>query len=566
MTLRQTSPWIPPLALPLGVYLLVLMLLPLAALVLISFWTSDFFQITRVLTAKNYLQVFQKPLYIDLILKSFAIGLMVAIVTVPLSLLAAFVLTFRAPKLSGLLLGFLMASMLSSYLVRIYAWKAILGPSGVINLALINLGLIAEPLSFLLYGNFAIVLTLVYILLPFATLPVYAALQDIDPHVVEAARDLGSGPIGALFRVIIPLAMPGLAAAFLTCFVLAAADYVTPQLVGGADGVMIGRVIADQYGSTGNSPLGGALSVVLLVCFALFVALLWLLRGAWRYVAERHPFHLPATAAKWRLPPLKRLHLPEVGFALILIFLYAPLLVVFLFSFNSASSGIFPMKGLSLQWYAALFRDRMFHVSLINSLLIGAAAIVGCMLIGVPAAFMIVRRQFRLRNGLIALSAGPLVMPGIVIGVSILSALGVLNLKGGLIVTALTHTLFCLPFLLMTLGARLKDYDRQLEEAGRDLGSRPFRVMRTITLPILAPTLVAAAILIFGVSLDEFVITNFVIGANSTLPTMIWGMTRVGVTPTVNALASLTLGASLLLVIFGAIANRRQRKLSILVG
>ena len=105
-----------------------------------------------------------------------------------------------------------------------------------------------------------------------------------------------------------------------------------------------------------------------------------------------------------------------------------------------------------------------------------------------------------------------------------------------------------------------------LEEAGRDLGSRPFRVMRTITLPILAPTLVAAAILIFGVSLDEFVITNFVIGANSTLPTMIWGMTRVGVTPTVNALASLTLGASLLLVIFGAIANRRQRKLSILVG
>ncbi|MGE3876387.1 MAG: ABC transporter permease subunit, partial [Parvibaculaceae bacterium] len=484
--LGQLLPWP---AWPFALYLLVLLVAPLAALLLTSFWSSEFFQISRDFTLKNYAQIFHRPLYLDLILKSFWIGLLVAMVTVPVSFLAAHALTFRFQRWSGLLLGLFMASMLSSYLIRIYAWKAILGPGGVINLALIGTGVIEQPLSFLLYGNFAIVVTLVHIQLPFAVLPIYAALQNIDPQVVEASRDLGAGPVETLFRVLVPLAMPGISAAFLICFILSAADYVTPQLVGGADGVMIGRVIADQFGVSGNMPLGAALAIVLLLSFVLVLGAAWLLRAAGRRLLAMAARRSRARRKSMRSGLLRRLPIHELGLPLIFLFLYAPLLVVFLFSFNTSTSGIFPMRGLTTEWYAALFRDAMFRVSLKASLLVGVTAVAGCLLIGTPAAFMMARRKFAARRALLALGTLPLAMPGVVIGVAFLAALGVLGIRGGLAVTAIAHTLVCLPFLVMVLGARLRDFDRQVEEAGRDLGSSPARVLRTITLPFLAPTL-----------------------------------------------------------------------------
>lgn len=564
--MRHGNAILPWPAIPLAVYLGLLLLAPLAALVLTSFWSAEFFQVSRDLTLKNYAAILQKPLYIGLILKSFWIGLGVAAVTVPVSFLAAHALTFRFRRWSGLLLGLFMASMLSSYLVRIYAWKAILGPSGVINLALIGAGIIEEPLSFLLYGNFAIVVTLVHILLPFAVLPIYAALQNIDPQVIEASRDLGAGPVATLFGVLVPLAMPGLTAAFLFCFILAAADYVTPQLVGGPDGVMIGRVIADQFGFSGNPPLGAALAIALLLGFAAMLGLGWLARVVGRVLLVAAMRRRVSRRRMARARLLRHVPAMKLSVALIFFFLYAPLIVVFLFSFNASTSGIFPMRGVTLDWYGKLFGDAVFHASLRASLMVGAAAVTGCLLIGTPAAFMITRRKFAARRGLIALTVGPLALPGVVIGVAILAALGVIGLQGGLAVTAIAHVLFCLPFLVMVLSARLRDFDRQLEEAGRDLGSSPARVLRTVTLPILAPTLAGAAILVFGVSLDEFVITNFVIGANSTIPTMVWGLTRIGITPTVNALASLILIASLLLVLLAAAITRGQQSRALTGG
>lgn len=563
---RRLAALLPWPAAPLALYLAVLLLTPLAALVLTSFWSADFFQISRAFTLKNYVAILQKPLYVGLILKSFWIGLVVAAVTVPISFVAAHALTFRFRRWSGLLLGLFMVSMLSSYLVRIYAWKAILGPSGVVNLALIGAGIIDEPMSFLLYGNFAIIVTLVHILLPFAVLPIYAALQNIDPQAVEASRDLGAGPLATLVRVLVPLAMPGLTAAFLFCFILAAADYVTPQLVGGPDGVMIGRVIADQFGFSGNPPLGAALAIVLLLGFAGVVGVGWLLRLAGGAAFATMLYRVATRRRTRRRRLLRGVSVMKPALALIFFFLYAPLLVVFLFSFNASTSGIFPMRGVTLEWYARLFRDAVFHASLQASLIVGAVAVAGCLLIGTPAAFMIARRKFAARRALVALTVGPLAMPGIVIGVAFLAALGVIGRQGGLPATAVAHVLFCLPFLVMVLGARLRDFDRQVEEAGRDLGSSPARVLRTVTLPILAPTLAGAAILVFGVSLDEFVITNFVIGANATIPTMVWGMTRIGITPTVNALASLILMASLLLVLLAAVVTRGQQSRAFVGG
>ena len=557
--------WLPWPASPLALYLLALLAAPLVALVITSTWTADLFSVSRDPTIANYLQLVERPLYVKLILKSFRIGLTVALVTVPVAFIAAYALTFALGRWSAAVLALFMVSMLSSYIVRIYAWKAILGPSGVINLVLTSVGAIDEPLAFLLYGNFAIVVTLVHILIPLATLPIYAALQNVDRQVLEASRDLGAGPLYTLLNVLIPLAMPGLMAAFLVCFVLASADYVTPQLVGGPDGVMIGRVIADQFGFSGNAPLGAALAITLLAAFAAAFAVL---AGA-GFVALRTLQGLARRSAAWGRRggsvsrALRRAPWVYIALGAILVFLYTPLIIVVVVSFNTSTAGIFPLKGLTLDWYAKLLGDAVFHDAIEASLIVAFSTVAITLAIGAPAAFAIVRRRFALRRTLFGMTVGPLVLPGIVIGVSLLSGLGVLGLRTGIASVIVAHVLFCLPFLVLVLRTRLLDFDRQVEEAGRDLGSSPARVLRTVTLPIMAPTLIGAAILVFGISLDEFVITNFVIGANATIPTMIWGMMRIGVTPTANALAALILSASLLLVLLSTLISRGQQSRSL---
>ena len=554
--------WLPGPASPLAFYLLALLAGPLAALAITSTWTADLFSVSRDPTLANYLLLFERPLYVKLILKSFRIGVTVALVTVPIAFIAAYALTFTLRRGSAALLALFMVSMLSSYIVRIYAWKAILGPAGVINLVLMWTGAIDEPLAFLLYGNFAIVVTLVHILIPIATLPIYAALQNVDRQVLEASRDLGAGPLYTLVHVLIPLSMPGLAAAFLVCFVLASADYVTPQLVGGPDGVMIGRIIADQFGFSGNAPLGAALAITLLAAFAAAFALL---AAAGLAVMKAMQGLVRRSAAGGRRSggalnrALRRVPWLRLALAAILVFLYTPLAIVVVVSFNTSTAGIFPLKGLTLDWYLKLFGDAVFHDAIEMSALVALATVALTLAIGAPAAFAIVRRRFALRRSLFAMTMGPLVLPGIVIGVSLLSGLGVLGLRSGMGSVIAAHVLFCLPFLVLVLRARLMEFDRQVEEAGRDLGSSPARVLRTVTLPIMAPTLLGAAILVFGISLDEFVITNFVIGANATIPTMIWGMMRIGVTPTANALAALILSASLLLVLLATLIARGRR-------
>ena len=158
----------------------------------------------------------------------------------------AYAMRFSLGRWGPRLLILVMATLLSSYIVRIFAWMTILGTNGLTNTVLLDLGVISHPLSFLLYGYFAIGLVLVYVYLPLAVLPIYAALQGVDPHAIEASRDLGATRLQTLRRVTIPLAMHGIRIAFAVSFIFAASDYVTPTLVGGLSGQMAGNVIQDQ--------------------------------------------------------------------------------------------------------------------------------------------------------------------------------------------------------------------------------------------------------------------------------------------------------------------------------
>lgn len=549
-------------AAPIAGYLLAFLLFPVGVLVLYSFWTSAFFDVVREFTLSNYGRIFSRGLYTGLLIKSLVVGLVVACVTIPLSFSIAYAITFRFRRWGDRILVLVMVSMLSSYIVRIYAWKAILGPNGLVNQALMTARIIDEPLAFLLYGNAALVITLTHILMPYSVLPIYSALQTIDGDVLAASRDLGASAARTFRRVTLPLAMPGVTVAFLFCFILAAADYLTPQLVGGKQGLLVGRVIADQFGPAGNYPFGGALSVALLGGFVVVIGLL----GVGRFVLRRVSSFGLRTSGDARTGPPGRLSrllssvpwLESLTVALLL-FLYLPLVVVVLFSLNSSTAGIFPLEGLTLKWYREVFSSSAFLSSLRASLIVASVAVVATLVIATPAAFALVRRNFRLRQPLVALTLSPIAIPGVVIGAALLASLAFAGIDGGLAPTAVAHVLFALPFVVLVVQARLADFDEQIEEAARDLGSSKFRTFRTVTLPIIAPSLVGAAILVFALSLDEFIITNFVVGANSTLPVLIWGQMRLGITPAVNAISTLILLGSLALVGFAALILWQRR-------
>ncbi|MCY7300209.1 MAG: ABC transporter permease, partial [Ilumatobacteraceae bacterium] len=277
MTQGRKRPVIAMGALPVSAYIAVTLVAPAGVLVLYSFWEAGFFTVERTLTWENYARVSEDAAYWRLILKSLVVGLVAALVAVPLAYVVAYSAIFRFKRAGNVLLALVMLSMLASYIVRIYAWKSILGPEGLVNSLLQSVGLVDRPLEFLLYGNFAVVLTLVNILVPFAVLPIFSALQNVDRDTIAASRDLGSSGTRTFRLVTLPLSMPGVSAAFLFCFILASADYVTPQLVGGTNGLLIGRVISDQFGPSGNLPFGAALAVAMLVSLAIGILLLGVL-------------------------------------------------------------------------------------------------------------------------------------------------------------------------------------------------------------------------------------------------------------------------------------------------
>jgi spermidine/putrescine transport system permease protein len=260
-------------------------LVPLGLLAAYSFYEVDQanFQVRPAFSLANFKAAVDTGLYRELILRTVLLGLIVAIVVVVLSYAFAYIATVTFPQYRELLLFLMVASIFGGYLVRIYAWRTILGEEGLINSLLRSVGLIDKPLSFLIFSRFAVVLTLVNFLLPFGVLPLYGAMQNVPRDAMEAARDLGGGPLAVFRTVVLPLTSTGMRIAFAFAFVLASGDYVTPTLVGGTNGQLIGNAIADQFGVAFDWPLGAALAIVTLCCA---LAVYWAFGRLLRFVAR----------------------------------------------------------------------------------------------------------------------------------------------------------------------------------------------------------------------------------------------------------------------------------------
>ena len=244
------------------------MLLPFVVMLVMSLWTPMGFDFNTDPTLRNYTTMFQQPMYGALLERSLWISATATFVTVLLCYPMAYYVAFYVERHKVLWLILMTLPFWTSYLLRVFAWKVVLGYDGVINASLTGLGFIDKPLEFLLYSQTAVVITLTHAWAAFAILPIYVSLEKIDRSLLEAATDLGDGPWARFFRVTLPLSMPGVIAAILLIFIPTVGDYVTPALMGGPDGLMIGNLIQLQFGPANNWPMGSALAIVMMASVA----------------------------------------------------------------------------------------------------------------------------------------------------------------------------------------------------------------------------------------------------------------------------------------------------------
>jgi spermidine/putrescine transport system permease protein len=266
--------------LPAGFAWLVLFVAPLAYFFAIGFWSVKARIMRPDFTMRNYIATFTD--YGDVLVSTLAIGLVIAIATTVIAYAFAYAIRFRAGRWGDALLLVTLITLFGGYLVKIYAWKSILGRDGIINAALIGLGVTKEPLTMFIYSATGVVITLTYFLLPFAVLPIYGSLRAIPNDLIEAARDLGASPFAAARDIVLPLCERGIAVAFLLTFLISVGDYVTPRFVGGG-AAMMGHFIETQFSFGFNWPMGSAMSFTLMaVSLLVFIAVRKLLELAVR--------------------------------------------------------------------------------------------------------------------------------------------------------------------------------------------------------------------------------------------------------------------------------------------
>jgi len=259
------------------------LLLPYALMFAHSFWLVSNGNILHQWNLDNYRKLISSPLYLEVLFRTMRIAGSVTLCSLLLGYPLAYFLSFHAGPRKELLYQLVIVPLWVSYLVRGYAWKTILGSTGVLNGFLQYVHLTHEPVGFLLYSPFAVVLMLTHIYTPFVFLPIYASLEHIPRPLVEASQDLGASPGATFFRVILPLSMPGLLAGATFAFVLSLGDFLAPLLVGGPSGTMIANIVQSLFGAAFEWPLGAAISVCILLLTITLLFLTERLEKRWSF-------------------------------------------------------------------------------------------------------------------------------------------------------------------------------------------------------------------------------------------------------------------------------------------
>ena len=553
------------MAAPLVLLFIVLLVYPVGQLLLLSAYADGAFTLAR------YRQLFESSVYVNVML----ITLKISLWTMLLSLVAGYPVAYLVSALDkdrkARWLFWVLLSFWTSFLVRAFAWVVMLGRNGVVNQLLTALGLQDAP-SNLLYSLGAVLVGMVHALMPLAVLTMLSVMENIDRNLPRAALTLGARPGTAFWRVYFPLSMPGVAAGAIMVFVTAVGFFIVPQLLGGRRETMITQLIIEQVQQTMNWGFAGAISVLLLAVvlavFALYDRLLGLSTMTGdagrdrsdraRSAAEPGVMHRlgddllgllgRASDALLALFPRRRgggAPQPGGSWALkggvlaVLFFLSVPALLMIPLSFAGRSGLNWPPAGFTLAHYQEMLASPLWMQAGLRSLLVGLGAAVLAMLIGTPAAFLLVRGQMRGKSLFLAFVLSPIIVPRMIIAVGMFYFFAKVGLVGTSVGLMIGHTVIAVPYVVMTMMAVLRNYDTRLDLAAQSLGATPWQTLRHVTFPILSAGMMSSFLFAFATSFDELTISLFASGGlTSTLPKQFWDEVTLQISPVIAAVST----------------------------
>jgi putative spermidine/putrescine transport system permease protein len=497
----------------------------------------------------------------------------------------AYLISTAGPKAKSWLIFLVLLSFWTSFLVRAFAWVVILGRNGAINQFLLAIGVIDRPAN-LIYSLGAVLVGMVHAMLPLAVMTMLSVMENIDRNLPRAASTLGARPGSAFWTVYFPLSMPGVAAAAIMVFVTSIGFFIVPSLLGGRFETMITQLIIDQVQQTLNWGLAGAISVLLLVVvLAVFIIYDRIFgfqsltgetatanvnrdtaarRAGARFLAvigdisDRLIALFPGSRKSSDAEKSPKLLSGFVWTLLILISLPAIMMIPISFS---ASGLNWPPSGFTMQWYEQMWNTPVWSQALWRSLVVAFGAGILSMLIGIPAAFLLARANIRGKAAILAFVLSPIVAPRIIIAVGLFYVFAELGLVGTSIGLIIGHTVVCVPYVVMTMVAVLRNYDTRLDLAAQSLGASPVKSLAYVTFPMLAAGMFSAFLFAFATSFDELTIALFSSGGlNSTLPKQFWDEVTLQVSPVIAAVSTCLL-VFISVLIF--VADRlRQRSMS----
>jgi spermidine/putrescine transport system permease protein len=234
---------------------------------------------------------------------------------------------------------------------------------------------------------------------------------------------------------------------------------------------------------------------------------------------------------------------------LILFLLFVPLMLIVIFSFNDNLLGVFPLTGFTLKWYQDILTNRLYIGGFKNSAIVATFSAIGAGILGTLGAYSLNRYRWRMKGPALGFLTLPILIPSLVLGIALLSYFTLVGIKLSLGTVVLAHVVFATPYVILIMNSRFHNFDWAIEEAARDLGANSFERFRYVLFPLIRPSMIGAMLLVFAISFDEFVVTYFVIGPQSTMPMIIWSMLRRGISPVLNSVSTILLILSFTLLV-----------------
>ena len=574
---------------PAVLFLLLLFVYPTALLVGLSAVDVD-----GNITVSHYSRLFDQGLYTKVLLITLKVAAWTTVFAIVAGYPVAYLLANVRSSLRNTLIIWVLLPFWTSFLVRTFAWLVLLGRKGAINDLLIAVGILDYPIK-IIYNFTGVMIGMVHALMPLCVLTMLAVMENIDTNLTKAAGTMGARRGQSFWRIYFPLSLPGVAAGGLLIFVTSLGFFITPALLGGARDTMIVQLIMFQIDSMLNWGFAGAISMLLLgtVLLIFFFYNRWLglstlsggtqgkaassdtkrrvglgtrfgngiLNGLGEICAGLGAFYdklVKRDPARSRADYSRRSLWVVAG--IVIVFLAAPTFFIVPVSFTEEGFLTWPPKGFSLQWYETLLADSSpYPAAFLRSVLVALFAGFFAMLIGVPAAFMLVRKQFFGKSVIFAFLVSPIITPHIILAVSLFYLFARLHLIGTYLGLILGHTVITMPYVIVTVMAVIKNYDLRLDQAAWTLGAGKLKTLWFITFPIIKGGLIAAFMFAFIISFDELTMAIYLTGGEfATLPKHMWVDAIMRVNPTLAAVATLMLLFMTAIILVSEFLRRRS--------